>query len=363
MLSEKLAVGAPRPLNDEDFIKALPAALAAVESDDADNDGFTNLAEITGGSFLANADSVPVSLACSSEQAKRTADGRWNFCGFDPQFAFRRVHMDFCGVAPSRADRDAFAKNLAKEVAWKDALSSALDQCLKSRYWLGVDGAVFNLANAKIRPAHTTKAGANAGPIPLGDYDDDYNLFTYANSGDRDVRDLLLAQYVVKRVSDTPVRLEIMSEDENKKRARNVVQMTPVGKRAGMITTRWFSAHHTMFTAIPRTTAAQAFRAYLGFDIAKMQGLSTVEHEPADYDEKGVSAHNALPAMRPLIRCPTPSAAITASADYAAPIMIASGLRTTSVQTGLELLRRRKQGSSLDRRWRSNRMGAGGFKL
>lgn len=37
-----------------------------------------------------------------------------------------------------------------------------------------------------------------------------------------------------------------------------------------MLTTRWFLAKNTMVTPIPRTTAAQAYRAYLGYDIAKM---------------------------------------------------------------------------------------------
>ena len=47
---------------------------------------------------------------------------------------------------------------------------------------------------------------------------------------------------------------------------------------------------NTMFTSIPRTTAAQAYRAFLGYDIAKLEGLWPVAGEPADYDNKGVGA-------------------------------------------------------------------------
>jgi hypothetical protein len=46
---------------------------------------------------------------------------------------------------------------------------------------------------------------------------------------------------------------------------------------------------HTMFSAIPRTTAAQAYRAYLGQDIARSEGILPVAGEPLDVDGKGVA--------------------------------------------------------------------------
>ncbi len=56
-----------------------------------------------------------------------------------------------------------------------------------------------------------------------------------------------------------------------------------------MITTSWFFAINTMFSAMPRTTAAQAYRAWLGMDIAQQQGIVPVAGEPLDVDDKGVS--------------------------------------------------------------------------
>jgi hypothetical protein len=288
-LSANMAPGAPRPLSDEDFAKFLPAALKAVEDLDADEDGFSNIVEIAAGTRTADASSVPRSLTCTSQEAAKALGADWNVCRYDAAYAFRKVHLDFCGRSPTRAELQLFSK-IRKDGDRRTRISAALDQCLKSDYWLGKDGVVWNLANTKIRPAHTVKSGENPGPVPLGDYDDDYNLFTWANSGDHDVRDLLLAQYFVKRVSNSPVKLEQVSEAELDARPRATKQPVPAGKRAGMITTRWFAASNTMFTSIPRTTAAQAYRAYLGFDIAKMQGLNTVPHEPADYDIKGVGA-------------------------------------------------------------------------
>ena len=55
-----------------------------------------------------------------------------------------------------------------------------------------------------------------------------------------------------------------------------------------MITTQWFLSINTMFSPLPRTTAAQAYRAYLGADIAQQQGIFPIAGEPLDVDDKGV---------------------------------------------------------------------------
>jgi hypothetical protein len=285
-----LARGAPRPLSDEAFAAALPVALKAVEKDDADKDGVSNYDEIMAGSLPGDANSMPVAASCSPADKAAAAKGHWNVCGYDPVYVFRKVHMDFCGQSPSRAQTAAFAKLAMDRTLWEPALADALDGCLKSRYWLGKDGVVWNLANPKIRPVDSVKSGPGAGPVPLADYFFDYDLFTWINSGDRDVPDLLLAQYFVKRVSDSPPTLRVMTEEELKAIPMGQGQNVEQAKRVGMITTRWFTTVNTMFTAIPRTTAAQAYRAYLGFDIAHMEGLHPVEGEPKEYDHKGVTA-------------------------------------------------------------------------
>lgn len=289
-LSSRIAPGVARPLAPDVFLSGLKDALKASEQDDADGDGITNIAEILAGSWPGDPMSTPVVASCTPARAKATETMRWKVCGYDPVYAFRKINLDVCGRSATRAELTAFSRLAKDRKRWEPAIEATLDRCLTTRYWLGKNGAVWNLANAKIRPAHTVKSGEDPGPVPLGDYDDDYNLFTWANSGDRDVRDELLAQYFVKRVSDDPVKLAVIPEDELQKRNRGNSQNVPRDKRVGLITTRWMAAVNTMFTAVPRTTAAQAYRAYLGYDIAKMQGLQPVGHEPADYDAKGVTA-------------------------------------------------------------------------
>jgi hypothetical protein len=44
-----------------------------------------------------------------------------------------------------------------------------------------------------------------------------------------------------------------------------------------------------MFSALPRTSAAQAYRSYLGADISSSEGLRPVAGEPLDIDQKGVA--------------------------------------------------------------------------
>ena len=60
--------------------------------------------------------------------------------------------------------------------------------------------------------------------------------------------------------------------------------------RAGALTTSWVLLFNTMFTAMPRTAAAQAYRSYLNLDIAKLEGLDPSLPPPVDYDGSGVSA-------------------------------------------------------------------------
>jgi hypothetical protein len=270
-VSKLLAPGVPRPLSDDAYAAALPAALAAAAALDSDQDGFSNRDEIAAGSNPADVKSVPVSQGCV--QSKEITG--WNLCKYDSAYVHRKIIADVCGRTATNEERAAFAS----EAKQKEALHRSLDVCLKTEFWQGRDGVVWNLANPKIKPLQSIKAGRNAGPVPLADYEDDYALFVHANSGDRDVRDTLVAQYLVEVNEFAPTKYT-----RNERGAREELELkAPLGslgqtvdtkQRAGLISSGWFRAFQTMFTPVPRTTAAQAYRAYLGLDIALLEGLT-----------------------------------------------------------------------------------------
>lgn len=284
-VASELLVGEARPLSDEGYVDGLPFALSAVESLDADGDGFSNFAEFVGGSFPGDVQSVPSGLDCSSLPADW--DPAYQVCEYDYDYAFKKVHLDFCGQSPSQTALDAFAASPDQEAALHDAL----DACLQTNFWRGRDGVVWNLANSKVRPIASVKAGEDAGGIPLADYLDDYNLFVYTQVDGHDAREVLTAQYFVDRAdgeTTTYQRVDLGYLDDLTRRGAGVAQFTAPERRAGMLTTRWNLFMMTMFTAVPRTTAAAAYQSYLGYDISKMEGLYPVEGEPVDYDAKDV---------------------------------------------------------------------------
>ena len=272
-----LAPGVGRPLSAEAFLGAMPAALAAVAGLDADEDGVGNEEELRAGSSPSDAGSVPVETGeCKVSQ---TVPGQ-NVCQVDLVYVYKKVKIDFCGLAPTFEQLETFKKNPTQQ-----GVSQVLGECLQSEHWRGKEGVVWHLANKKIRPLQAIKSGPESGGalIPLADYLYDYNYFVYVHTGGRDVRELLTGTYFVTR-EDQPgktvyTKLEDVSTGE---------QGVAKKDRAGMLTHAWFLMLNTMFTAVPRTTAAQAYRAYLGHDIAKLEGLSPIAGEPKDYDAKGV---------------------------------------------------------------------------
>ncbi len=283
-VAAEIAPGEPRPLSPAAFDAALGPALLAVESLDSDGDGFTNLEELEAGTAPADDRSTPSPADCKDEGADA-----WNTCGYDLGFAFKKVHVDFCGRSPTLAQREAFAASSDPHAALHDAL----DLCLDSEYWRGIDGRVWNLANAKIGPLQAIKSGVEAGPIPLADYDDDYAYWVYTQTDDHDVRMMLTGDKLVRATRDSAgvSQYELLDRTANEDydlRGYDQYQAVKKEKRAGMLTHRWFVMSNTMFTAVPRTTAAQAYRAFLGYDIARLEGLNAVDGEPADYDAKGV---------------------------------------------------------------------------
>jgi hypothetical protein len=138
----------------------------------------------------------------------------------------------------------------------------------------------------------------------------DYRLWRYALTGDRDVRDLLLADYYVREPTAGDLeRIDEATDDGNACAAdtdcaadsacdlttgnvcrfKDGPQFLVKPERAGMIGMQWFHFINTMFSSMPRTTAAQAMRAYLGMDIARQQGINPVPNEPLDVDHRGVT--------------------------------------------------------------------------
>lgn len=283
-LSEVLLPDQSRPLSDPDFAEGLPDALAAVEELDADGDGFANFDELIAGADPSTPASVPISTdaECNANDVRPVG---LDVCAYDPVYVFKKIRIDFCGLAPTYDEMQDFAQAPTTE-----RLHQTLDECLDSEFWIGKDGVVWNMANSKIKPIQAIKSGEGAGPIPLADYDDDYNFFVYANSDDHDARDLLLGDYFVERTDDptTYATWDRTLAQDYSERGYEVAQAVNKQYRNGMITHRWFLMSNTMFTSIPRTTAAQAYRAYLGFDISRLEGLEPVDGEPVDYDSKGV---------------------------------------------------------------------------
>lgn len=275
-LENWLAVGAPRPLSDSDFAAALPTAFRAAETLDSDNDGVANLLEIQQGTLPGDTSSVPNGTGCIAGE-----NPVYQLCRYDLRFAYRRVLSDFCGSSPTYAQRQSFL-GLSSDEARKTQLHSELDRCLASDFWRGKHGQLWQVAHPKIRPIGSIKSGEDAGQVPLADYYDDYALFVWSQTDDHDARDVLTANFFVKRVGEKPTVYN--------KVASLPSQLVVAERRAGNMTTAWTLTSFTMFTALPRNTASQMYRAYLGLDIAKQEGLMSVANEPHDYDAKGVKA-------------------------------------------------------------------------
>lgn len=292
-LKKELLPGQARPLSHEDFTSALPTALQKIADLDADGDGVNNLKEIQEGYLPGDKNSKPSAI-----------QGPCETCGYNPTYVYKKVYLDFCGTSPDFAQLEAFEKKEDKPAAIRELLG----KCLDSAFWSGKDGVLWRLAHNKVRPLFAVKSDKNEdnqGPVPLADYYDDYNLFVYTQIDNHDAREVLTAQYFVDRADnkDGTTSYKVRSEDDNAKLPRDRKQDVAKEKRAGMMTTRWSLIFFNMFNVIPRATAAQMYRSYLGLDIAKMEGLYVVRNEPADYDNKSVRAagcvgcHQTLDAM------------------------------------------------------------------
>ncbi|MBK7863567.1 MAG: hypothetical protein IPJ65_34175 [Archangiaceae bacterium] len=266
-----LAPGAPRPLSDGDFATALPLALAAAEAADSDGDGVSNLVELQKGTLPADPKSLPAAAgACAGTQ-----NPAYDVCRYDARYTFKKVKLDFCGASPTwdeMLEIDAAADPAAY-------LDGALDVCLKSEFWRAKNGQLWELAHKKIRPIGSLKAGEDPGIVGLADYYDDYALYAWSQIDNHDAREVLTATYFVTRAVN-PTRYAVVQTRAG--------QNVDAAHRAGNLTTGWNLGYNVMFTALPRNAASQAYRAYLGLDIAKQEGLYAIANEPRDFDAKGV---------------------------------------------------------------------------
>ena len=266
------------PLEEDGYERCLPNALAMVSQEDSDEDGVPNVEEIAAGTGPGDAASVYLGEAPPTG----TPNADFDVGNYDPRFAFRRIMVTYCGMSPSYEDMAALAAASNKAAV----LHAKLDECLASDYWRRE--ALHRLGDSKIRPE---KATGLHGDFILADYFWDYRLFSFVLSGSRDVRDLLMATYHIGE-SDQVVEGVIAQVPYSMVgTAMRMGSGQPLAKehRAGMITTQWFLVMNTMYSRLPRSTAAQAYRAYLGADISENEGMQPVAGEPRDVDQNGVS--------------------------------------------------------------------------
>ena len=275
MVSQSLAPGLPRPLSDGDFAAALPSALAAVEGQDADGDGVPNLTEIQQGTQPADPNSKPLDAACQGSD-----NPQFSVCRYDLRHAYKKVVRDLCGGSPTFAEVTAFAARPSDDDR-RAFIDSEVERCAQTEFWRGKNGQLWKVAHPKIRPVGSLKEGEDKGGVPLADYYDDYALFAYTQTDDHDAREILTADYFVRRET-SPTRYSKVTSLASQK--------VDLAHRAGNMTSKWSLTYFVMFTALPRNAAAQMYRSYLGLDIAKQEGLYSVASEPQDYDAKGVTA-------------------------------------------------------------------------
>ncbi len=275
-LEADLAPGAARPLSDGDFSMALPGALTAAEAGDADGDGVTNLVEIQQGTQPADPTSKPVDRACQG-----TDNPQYSVCRYDLRYVYKKVLLDFCGASPTFSQVKDFQAR-ADHANRKAFIAAEVDRCTQTEFWRGKNGQLWKVAHPKIRPVGSLKKGEDPGGIPLADYYDDYALFAYTQTDDHDAREILTADFFVRRTTNPTRYTKVQDLPGSQKVDR--------AHRAGNMTTAWALTYFVMFTALPRNAASQMYRGYLGLDIAKQEGLFSVANEPQDYDAKGVQA-------------------------------------------------------------------------
>lgn len=272
------------------FADELPAALALIESADSDMDGVSNVQELMDGTAPGDATSVYEAMP----QLSDVPNPFYDIGNYDVAFAYRRASALYCGRSPTYEEmapfRDANTSDADKRALMHERVSS----CLDADYWR-LEG-LQRLADDRIRPIKNISSDTDLliGVLDwqlkssMGDYNYDYRMWTHILTEDRDARDLLLAQYYIAEDPDGTWRVETNMIQNPDAQSTAGGQLLEQPYRAGMMTTMWFLARNTMFSDMPRTTAAMVYRAYLGLDISRTEGLIPVPGEPDDIDNKGV---------------------------------------------------------------------------
>ena len=274
-------------LDGRDFDSALTEAMASIEDADSDSDGVSNLDEILLGTEPGNAES----LWQPAPEPVGEANPWYALGRYDAVVAYRRAMVLYCGHSPDYEEIAAL-RELADEDQ-RDVIHEALALCLDGRYWREI--GLRELADPRIKPIFAigaqTEVYLDEFRLVLADYEWDYRLWRYLLTDDRDMRELLTAQYHVE-ADGAGGLVPVDGAIPNPYIDNGVAGGQPLEPehRAGMLTTQWFLMSNTMFSALPRTTAAQAYRAYLGMDISKHEGIVGVPGEPLDVDHKGVAA-------------------------------------------------------------------------
>lgn len=263
---------------DLEFEDQLPLGLRAAEMLDSDGDGLDNLEEILSGSRPGFDSSL------EPECGEQTAFGNpWYRVGeYDPDFALKRILLDFCGRSPRYEEKAAFAD--ASDPL--QVLDDTLTLCLQSPYWREIRTEIGARVVRPIGPATDIN--------PLGNWAWDIRMWSYTTSGDRDAGDLMAAKYLV--VEDPPGTGRLAAIDEPRDDGEAYAQPLPPEDRWGMITTRYSLAMNVMFSAMPRTLTAHYYRQLMGLDVARSEGLFPIDEEdgaydwpaPRDVDAKGV---------------------------------------------------------------------------
>lgn len=246
---------------------AVGAALTAIEAADSDADGVSNIDELNQKGAPGNRSITPAGPITLV---------------YDNGVALKRLKAIYCGESVTYEQMVALSVSSDP----KAFLHEQLRTCLSSDYWK--KEALLRLADKKIQPLAAIGFGGN---VVIADYRWDYRLFGYIMSDDRDVRELLSATYHINEDGKKVEGKQSRGELPQILGQRIVIaggQPLESERRAGMITTQWFMAFYTMFAVLPRNTASQAYREYLGLDIAKGDGLSPIANEPRDVDNKNV---------------------------------------------------------------------------